>query len=402
MRINDQDYNRLRVLKTLRRAEPVARTRLAGLSGLTGSTITDIINRLISHHFILETKVSSPGPGRPRIDLCLNPRAAYVLGAYLRPDNSMVTEIVNLKGGREFSYSAHVTHPISLEDLADQLAKIVNEAIAASPIDRSDIHRIGVGLPAIVDGAAGIVYAMQYVGEGTCPVAAIMEERIGIPVTIDNETNVIARAEHWFGDSEELDNFSLIVLDLGLSAAHYVNGFLVYGAHGINPELSHCKIVPEGGRRCICGMDGCLTAYCSISGVVGQFFELQGKEAPYYLEMREAFRDMVKQAQAGNEQALEIFARTGKFLGIAMANQINARDPGRIVVMVGESGFRELIHDEFIRALHDNTLPTLRGLAPVEFKELSQETFWQGSAALVLEEVYKSLEPLPSPSLENA
>src|ERR1700761_7542044 len=98
MRISDREYNRLRVLRALRRAEPVSRTELAALSGLDGGTITEISAALLRRGLILEEKVETGKRGRPQRHLRLDPQGAHALAAYIGIEGRLVCEIVNLRG----------------------------------------------------------------------------------------------------------------------------------------------------------------------------------------------------------------------------------------------------------------------------------------------------------------
>jgi len=153
---------------------------------------------------------------------------------------------------------------------------------------------------------------------------------------IDNDANVVARAEHWFGEESQLDDFSVIIVDHGVASAHYVDGALWTGAHGINSELGHTKIACGETHRCYCGMMGCLATYCAIFGIVTRVCELRGTEAPPMEKLTEAFRQFAGEARNGDPHAREVFNLAGRMLGVAAANMLNERDPGRLIVMAFE------------------------------------------------------------------
>jgi predicted transcriptional regulator len=92
MRISDQEANRSLMLKAIRREEPVARTELTRLTGLASATVTEIVGDLVRRKIVLEAKGTVVGRGRPRMQLLLNPDAAYVLSGYLHPDGWLRVE----------------------------------------------------------------------------------------------------------------------------------------------------------------------------------------------------------------------------------------------------------------------------------------------------------------------
>jgi predicted NBD/HSP70 family sugar kinase len=390
MRMPDPQFNRLTVLKKLRAAQPVSRTDLAQISGLTGGSITAIVGDLVARGLVLEERLSAAGRGRPKVNLRINPDGAFVAGATLTMHGDVAVEIVNLSGESIFAYAAAVRQTSNLADLASQFVDCLNAAIAGSPIERNRISQIGIGLPAIVDNQRGIVKFLATFDPDPCPFAAIVEGEMGIPTRIDNNINLLARAEHWFGDGAGVDDFTLVLLDLGLGAATYQAGQLVIGSHGTEAELGHTKIVPADGRACHCGAFGCLETYSSISGIVGQFCDLSGQNPPSHFEIRGVLGELINRAQAGADDLREIFQRAGSYFGIGIANYINMLDPDRIIILAREPGVMDMISDPFFSALHDNTLPALRNLARVTFKQLDEQSYARGAAAMVLEQLYQS------------
>jgi predicted NBD/HSP70 family sugar kinase len=222
------------------------------------------------------------------------------------------------------------------------------------------------------------------------PFAALIEKRLKIPVVIDNDANVVARAEHWFGEEAQLDDFSVIIVGQGVNSAHYVDGMLWTGAHGINPELGHTKISLGDARACYCGMMGCLATYCAVFGIVARVCELRAIEPPPMRGSAEAFRQFAAEARNGEPRARDVFNQAGRMLGVAAANMLNERDPGRIIVMSFEPDMIPMIAAAFSAALEANTLPTGSGRANLQFKQLDTEHYRKGSAALALEQIYRS------------
>lgn len=390
MRIPDQDYNRLRVLKELRAAEPVSRTDLARLSGLTGGTITAIVADLAERGLVVEERVPSAGRGRPRVNLRMNPDGAFVVGATLNTEGQLLAEIANLRGESVFAYSEALSQTASLEGLARQFSDVTTRAIADSPVGRESIAQVGIGLPAIVDSREGIVRFIEVFEGAPYLFADAVKLELGLPVRIDNNINLLTRAEHWFGDGANTDDFTLIVLDLGMGGASYRQGQLVTGSHGVAAELGHTKIVPENGRLCHCGAHGCLQAYSSVSGIVQQACELAGDPQPAFWQMRKILQKVAARAKAGDAGIARLFQRAGSYLGTGLANHINMQDPNRIIVLAREPALIELISDSLFAALHRDTLPALRDLAKVTFKRLDEQGYARGAVAMVLEQLYRS------------
>jgi predicted NBD/HSP70 family sugar kinase len=390
MRISDYELNRLQLLKAIRRSEPVARTDLVKLTGLAGGTITQLTADFVRRGVVIEEKSASGGLGRPRMGLRINATGGYVVSVFTLPDERAAIEIVNLRGDPVFSREEPLKRVPTLELYARQLATIVDETISASPLSRDDISRVGIVIHGVVDNVRGVVHWLATFPDRGVPFAALIEKRLQIPVVIDNDANVVARAEHWFAQESQLDDFSVILVGQGVASAHYVDGVLWTGAHGINSELGHTKILLGEAQPCYCGMMGCLATYCAIFGIVARVCKLRGIEAPAMRNSLEAFGQFAAQARNGDPHAREVFNLAGRMLGVAAANMLNERDPGRIIVMSFEPDMIPMIADAFSSALEANTLPPGSGRANVQFKLLDVEHYRKGSAALALEQIYRS------------
>lgn len=389
MRINDQAYNRLSALRRLRTAEPVSRTELARLTGLNGGTITAIVRDLVERGLILEERIPSPSRGRPRVNLRINPEGAYVVGATMTDDARLLAEVADLRGQSIASSSAVFHGTAGLENLARQFAGVVRGAIAASPIAPDRIAQIGIGLPAIVDSRSGVVEFFETFADLPFPFAAAIEDELRIPTRIDNNINLLARAEHWFGAGTGVEDFTLILLDLGLGAARYQGGQLVVGSHGLAIELGHTKIVPEGGRPCHCGGHGCLQAYGSISAIVYQAAEQAGEAPPEVLDLRKKFAGLVQRARSGDAAIVALFENAGRLLGRGIANHINMQDPGQVIMLTRGRDLAELISGPFFEALNRDTLSVLDARERTLFRQTDETSFARGAAAMVLEQLYQ-------------
>lgn len=390
MRISDQEANRLRILKAIRRAEPVARTDLVRLTGLAGGTITEVTAELVRRKIVIEEKVPAVGRGRPRSELRVNPEAACFVGAFLFENGAMRMDFVNLRGDTLFNRTAELPQTASFEAFADRIASAIKDAISASPFEKSVIHSVGVGLPAMIDSGAGIVHWLPFLPPGAVPFADMLRDRLRLPVFIEQNVNVMARAEHWFGEDEQLDDFSLVTLGLGLGLGRYVDGMPWNSTRGINAEFGHVKMAPAGnGRPCICGGTDCLTTYATIHGIVAAMCRLQGRALPTLDDLFAAFHGFADDARAGHPDARAIFDLAGTMLGTAVANHINMHDPARLILVATDAALIDMISASFHAAMDRSILPALQGRTRVELRVAEGDHYAQGAAALILERLYR-------------
>jgi predicted NBD/HSP70 family sugar kinase len=390
MRISDFQYNRRRLLKAIQRAEPVARTDLVKLTGLAAGTVSQVTGDFVRRGLLVEEKAAGPAVGRKRMELRINAAGGYVLCLFYRRPDFADVEIVDLRGQPVFASSAPVGRDQNLEQRARRLAGIIDDAIAASPLEKAQIYRVGVVVHGMVDTARGLVHWLATFEGAGVPFAALIEERVGIPVVIDNATNVVARAEHWFSEEDDVDDFGVVEVGAAVTSAYFTGGVLWSGANGVNPEIGHTKIGGGDAYPCYCGASGCLATYAASFGVVRRICEQRGLPQPEPQQTAEPFGRFVAEALAGEPVARGVFDHAGSMLGTAVANLLNDRDPGRIVLAFFDPDLPKLLEEAFRAALEANTLAPVLGRAVVDFKVINADHYRKGCAALALEDIYCS------------
>jgi glucokinase len=143
-----------------------------------------------------------------------------------------------------------------LETLVGSARELLREAGAAGPLEG-----IGVAAPGPVDRASGVLLNPPNLpGWHDVPIRSVLAEAFGVPVRIENDANAAALAEHRFGAGRGVRDLVYLTMSTGVGGGVICNGELVRGASGFAGELGHLPIV-RNGRRCACGLRGCLEAY---------------------------------------------------------------------------------------------------------------------------------------------
>lgn len=388
MRYSDQTLNRLRVLKAIRRHGPISRSRLPDVTGLSGGTITQFTSDLLQRDLIIERKGTSRRPGRPETHLEINASGATVLRVGIDRGRWSMT-FVDLLGSELFAADLGLLAVASLEELFAGLADAIARGIETSPIDRSELARVGVAIPGVVDSARGIVHFVTTFLPGPVPAAQILSERLGLPVTIENDQACMARAEHWFGPAQDLDTFTLVYLGHAVTSAEYADGLPRSGANGLNPEIGHVKVaLVEAGRRCFCGGRGCLNMYCSIFGLLQRTGLLDRATFPDFDRMDASFDEILARAEADDPEIRRLFDEASQFLALAVGNHLTATDPGNFLISVPTERLRALLEPGFRKVLATSTMPGVLAASQVSFIVTSPAWRRLGTAALALEQTF--------------
>jgi len=175
--------------------------------------------------------------------------------------------------------------------------------------------------------------------KGVVPIAAMLRDRLGIAVALGNDAHLAGLGEHAFGSAHGMNNFILITLGHGIGSLIFSNGEVHFGADGFAGEIGHTCIV-YGGRVCGCGKKGCLEAYCGAKGIVVTAKEMMAEsDEPTMMRSVEILTPKVitECCNCGDKMAIEVYRRTGKMLGAAMANYATLIDPEAIVFAGGVS-----------------------------------------------------------------
>ena len=398
MHLNDQDYSKLRALKLIRRTSGLSRVELAKALGFNKATVTELVGELLRRGLLTEERAGANGRGRPRTLLSIDAQAAYAISLFpLLPDRASI-DIVDLKGDRVFSETVRIGTLNDVAALPDAISAALEGALSRGGVPSERVRQAAVGLPGLVDLREGVVHWLPSSRtRESVPLARLVEERIRMPVALDNRAAAIARAEHWFGADPEVDNFTLIaVLELGMNAARYSDGRMQIGRNGLNSEFSHVKVAFERGRECYCGSRGCLTAYCSVRGIAVEFSRLNGGDVYPAEAWNTLFDEAASRAISGDPQALELFETAGRALGAAVASHINEHDPGRVVIVCAKPSLLPLIAGAFHQSVDEHTLAPLRRVTRIDLRPVALADYRQGAAALALEALYRT-EPQGKP-----
>jgi predicted NBD/HSP70 family sugar kinase len=208
----------------------------------------------------------------------------------------------------------------------------------------------------------------------------MIQDRVNVPVYLDNDVNTLAFAEKWFGAGRGIDNFLVVTFGRGIGLGIVVNGQFLHGTRGSAGEIGHTVVQP-GGELCACGKRGCLEMYASEPAMLRQAAEAfqQGRLS----SLPRTPEEMAALAANGETAVQEIFAQAGRLLGQSIANLINIFNPERI--LINGEGVRagNWLFDPMQAAIDEHTMPSAAGrLDPRRTLEMGAR-----AASLVLHEL---------------
>ncbi|UUX49936.1 ROK family transcriptional regulator [Nisaea acidiphila] len=382
--------NRKAIVDCLRRRGAAARIELSEQIGISPATVTIITSELLEDGVIREEPAApdrnEAARGRPRTRLELNPDAGYAVGIKISMHQAAVslTDLSgDILGAETIPVRANRDAP---EWIADICVQQVQKIIADSAIDPALVLGVGIGIPGYVEYPSGLVRWAPVFSERDVPFKEIVEQRSGFRTFIDNDANMTALAEKWFGVGRTFPTVLVVTVEHGVGMGLVVNEKLYRGAHGFGAEFGHTKIV-VGGALCRCGQRGCIEAYASDYAIAREANILGPSvdtDDPIALQNR--MRQLIRQADDGDEAVISIFERAGTMLGTGIANLVDILDPPVVVL----SGARAQSARAFFSSLRDameaNSLLGADQTVDLRIDSGGDEVWARGAAALVLEE----------------
>jgi len=299
----------------------------------------------------------------------------YVLGVDIGGTNTAFG-IVDARGNVIATSSIKTRKHDKFEDYLEELHTAVTQLLGAN--DATDkIHGIGVGAPNANYYTGNIEYAPNLPWKGVLPIAEMMTEKFGIPVTITNDANAAAIGEMTYGAARGMKDFIMITLGTGVGGGVVSNGQMIYGFDGMAGELGHIT-ARRNGRLCGCGRHGCLETYCSATGVVRsalEFLEAQPGEPSLLRNIPSeelTSKDVYDAAMAGDKIAKSVFQYTGTVLGEALADFASFTSPEGFVLFGGLAKSGDLLMKPLRESFELNNMPIHRNKIKILLSELKE------------------------------
>ena len=329
-------HNAALVLRVLYDLSPISRAEIARLTGLTRTSVGELVADLEEEGLAREVgRGPSTGGKQPTlVALDADARTSIVLDL---GEHTFTAALANLRGeishrrtkaldGRDGDAALQLVH-----DLIDEV-----RAEAASPI-----LGIGVGTPGIVDADGTIRWAVELDWQDL-PLARHLTERHGLPTVVANDSRAAALATYLFQGDDRPANLVVVRVGRGIGAGLILDDQPFGGDHEGAGEIGHVVVEPDGAG-CRCGRFGCLETVGSAAAIAGR-------------AGARSLDEVAARAAAGDEDALAVVRAAGRAVGGALANVTGLLDIGSITVLgtvtvLGEPWFAAIREEAARRSL---------------------------------------------------
>ena len=376
------------VLRLIWREQQISRAEIARQLGLSRSTVTEIVKDLLKTGFVEEVGRGTSSGGRRPIMLEFQYEARCILGVDIGATHVSVA-LTDLRGQLlEWKEQSHPvrTDPEGTRALVIQLC---DDCLSPWGVGVKRLLSISVAVPSPVDPIHPELLS-EVVIPGWQGRSGLEElhERYGVPVYVDNDANLGALAEHWWGAGRGVDDFVYIKLGRGIGAGYILGGEVYRGAEGVAGELGHLPIDPHG-KPCVCGLKGCLATFIGSSALKARADALLADHPDSVLAGEElTITAIEKAALAGDGLALQVVQEAAAYLGVALTGFINLMNPRMVVLGGGLAQVGKLLLEPLREQVRRATL--VRSAAAVEIRtsELGPQAVAIGAATLALEAAF--------------
>lgn len=334
------------IMNNLRQKAPVSRAELAVVTGLNKTTVSSLVRELIERQFVQEIGLTSAGMGHPAMMLSLNPGAGFIVSCEIGVDFILVV-CTNFTPEIIWRHKEHIEIGSDQHAILNRALALMNQAIKNGCPEGCNLLGIAVGVPGLVDQETSTLLFAPNLGWKDLPIRSFMQDSFDAPLFVDNEANLAALGEHYFGAAQGYDEVLYISAGVGLGGGIVHRGQVFSGVTGVGAEFGHMTMDPDG-EVCNCGNRGCWETQVSQNALfrhIQKSFE-QGKDGIIFQRVDGNGNQLtvpmvVDAARAGDPVALDAFEKIGHDLGIGIASLVNALNPelvvfGGILSLAGE------------------------------------------------------------------
>jgi len=376
------------ILRLIWREHKISRAEISRQLDLSRSTVTEIIKDLLPTGLVAEVGSGESSGGRKPIMLQFQDDAKVILGIDIGATHVSVA-MTNLRGKlllwKEKDYPVR-ENPEGTHNLIDELC---NECFSTLRQGSKMLLSIGVSVPSPVDPIRP-----EYLSETIIPAwhgksgLERLREKYHVPVYLDNDANLGALAEHWWGAGKNVNDLIFIKISSGVGAGYIFGGKLYRGSKGIAGEMSHMPIDPNG-RLCGCGLRGCLATVISAWALKERIETLSNLyPGSPLLNGSPSILDIENAALDNDPLAIQIVSEATTFLTNAITSLVNLLNPDMIIIGGSLSRLGELVVNPIQKKIDASALVSNVSKTKLVTSALGSKGIAIGAATLAIEQAF--------------
>ena len=366
-----QRINREKVLSYVRKNSPVSRNELSKVTGLSLSSITNIVNFFMDANLVTETgRIKNEGAGRKAVMIEFNAGAMSLIAINIETDAAIVS-LTDLSGGVIRSENVAV----SRLDSADAVLSAIEKTVLSMMSENDNVKAIGFAV-------SGHVSADGKVSSSTMrwdrvDVKGRFEKSTGLLVYVANNTKT--KGLWTIRALNDVKHDNIVFLDMSSEGIGIINAYGGEINNAVAGEFGH-TVVTGGEHRCFCGNVGCLESVCNVSYIESRYKELSGEAA--------AISEIRKRAGSGNKLARQVVDEACGYMSAAIINIIMIFEPDLIIVNASELFEIDALYNEALDRAVAHTSKLAMKKPDFRKVNIASDQSAQGAAQIAADELF--------------
>jgi predicted NBD/HSP70 family sugar kinase len=374
--------NQARILNLLRVQGKMSRAEIARQLTLTRSTVSLLTADLMKSGVIIDCKhfSSVQTTGRPSVGMQLNPKGGYFIGVEIGVERIRVIAL-NLM----VEILSKISTPLKTKDPAaveDQVVALIRKVQGNTLRGHPRLLGVGITVPGMLNRRNIVEYASM-LGWRNVDLRPNIEEKLGIPVCIENDANAAALAEFYFGGTNVDENLFYLLLDVGVGGGMIIDGKIYTGSFGTAGEIGHLRLplsLDFDGEFQTKSFEDCVG-----KGALLKLYKQSGGH-------REDFFELYKQLEMGDAAALRAVSQWGKMLSMGILTIIDIVNPSHIVLGGPLAKLFPFAQKSFSLLLPMDPFPGARSVQFIQSR-FNEDACVMGAAAIVYESLFRVDQP---------
>lgn len=349
------------ILRLISSEGPISKKDIAEKLHLTPAAVTQLCSEFMESGLLVERGIGNEEvarAGRKKILIDINPEHCFIYGINIDPEKTFIA-LCNLRGEALECVSVETDCAAKPEQFLARIAAECECLRQRNGVAQEKLAGVGVGITGIVDKAKAKSIHAYGIWDEPVEIGGLLEERLKLPVSVENNVNAFAVAELLFGMGRRHDNLLLVKWGPGVGSSVIIESRIYEGRHGKAAELGHF-IVEKNGERCSCGRRGCLE-----TKVAGRVLQKKLSGFPGQTDWS---------GEATLEEAVDLFAR-------AIVNTATILAPERVILygrLFRNPSLRDMLTAACSR--YDSELSGNR----IRYSELAEKEAYIGPAAFFI------------------
>lgn len=373
-----------------------ARTRpeLAERSGLGRAIVAQQLGRLFDLGLVSDGELAPSTGGRAPRSISFRAGAGSLLVAELGV-TSLAAGVSDLNADLLVQHEEAFDIAEGPEWALGRLSELLEVLIERSGVARESLWGIGLGVPGPVEFATGRSISPPIMpGWHNYPIRRHLVERLGLPVWVDNDVNLMALGELRHGRAHGEQNVVYVKIGTGIGAGIVSAGGLYRGTQGCAGDIGHVGVREGSDVVCRCGNRGCLEALAGGAALARDgTLAAESGQSPYLAAALKEGRkitaeEITKGAQRGDSASVELLLRCGRLVGETLATIVNFYNPALILVGGGVAAAGDMLLAAIRESVYHRSLPLATRDLQISLSPLGDQAGLSGAAAMVTDELF--------------